>query len=114
MDCKEIIAITNKPFVFEIQNARAGNPAAPGISSLPMLPFGPDGVRRVPPRRTHPGMFGSIPQENLIVNKIRIVLFLPLEIEGCTKNERQQDEKDREEFASHLYRLLEYLSKGIG
>jgi len=33
---------------------RAGNPAAPRISSLPLLPLGPDGVRRVLPRRTHP------------------------------------------------------------
>jgi hypothetical protein len=33
---------------------RAGNPAAPGGSPLPLLPLGPDGVRRSPPRRTHP------------------------------------------------------------
>ena len=38
----------------EIENVRAGEPAAPGATFLPLLPFGPDGFRRVPPRRTHP------------------------------------------------------------
>jgi hypothetical protein len=38
----------------EIKNVRAGNPAAPGDTFLPLLPFGPGGVRRAPPRRTHP------------------------------------------------------------
>ena len=37
-----------------IQNVRAGYPAAPGDTFLPLLPFGPDGIRRAPPRRTHP------------------------------------------------------------
>jgi len=36
------------------KNIRAGNPAAPGYTSLPLLPLGSDGVRRAPPRRTHP------------------------------------------------------------
>jgi hypothetical protein len=36
------------------QNVRAGDPAAPGGTFLPLLPFGPDGIRRAPPRRTHP------------------------------------------------------------
>ena len=36
------------------ENIRAGVPAAPGDTSLPLLPLGPDGVRRAPPRRTHP------------------------------------------------------------
>lgn len=33
---------------------RAGNPAAPRGTYLPLLPLGPDGVRRFLPRRTHP------------------------------------------------------------
>ena len=33
---------------------QAGTPAAPGSAHLPLLPLGPDGVRRFPPRRTHP------------------------------------------------------------
>ena len=33
---------------------QAGNPAAPGMSSLLLLPLGSDRVRRFPPRRTHP------------------------------------------------------------
>ena len=36
------------------ENVRAGEPVAPGDASLPLLPFGPDGIRRAPPRRTHP------------------------------------------------------------
>ena len=36
------------------ENVRAGEPAAPGDTSLPLLPLGPDGIRRAPPRRTHP------------------------------------------------------------
>jgi len=33
---------------------RTGLPAAPRLSSLPLLPLGPDGVRRALPRRSHP------------------------------------------------------------
>jgi len=40
--------------VIEELNARAGLPAAPGGFFLPLLPLGPDGVRRPPPRRTRP------------------------------------------------------------
>ena len=42
------------PLVFFKSILRASYPAAPGISSLLLLPLGPDRVRRVPPRRTHP------------------------------------------------------------
>ncbi len=35
------------------------HPAAPGDSSLPLLPLGPDGVRRAPPRRTRPSARGQ-------------------------------------------------------
>jgi len=42
------------PLPFMTKNARIGYPAAPRISSLPLLPLGPDGVRRILPRRTHP------------------------------------------------------------
>ena len=37
-----------------MRNVRAGTPAAPGVIPLPLLPFGPDGVRRSPLHRTHP------------------------------------------------------------
>lgn len=33
---------------------RIGAPAAPEDDALPLLPSGPDGVRRASPRRTHP------------------------------------------------------------
>jgi len=33
---------------------RIGTPAAPEDDALPLLPSGPDGVRRASPRRTHP------------------------------------------------------------
>ncbi len=49
------------------KNIRAGNPAAPGDTSLPLLPFGPDGVRKAPPRRTHPDRV-RIPEEDRHVN----------------------------------------------
>ena len=39
-----------------IKNTQVGYPAAPRISSLLLLPLGPDRVRRVPPRRTHLSM----------------------------------------------------------
>jgi hypothetical protein len=42
------------PQAVKKNNIRAGNPAAPGDTSLPLLPLGPGGVRKAPPRRTHP------------------------------------------------------------
>jgi hypothetical protein len=50
-------------------NAQAGYPAAPRISSLLLLPLGPDRVRRFPPRRTHLGVW-NIPQVRVLVNKV--------------------------------------------
>lgn len=47
---------------------RVGNPAAPRMASLPLLPFGPDGVRRFPPRRTHPDTDMNIPRAKPDVN----------------------------------------------
>jgi hypothetical protein len=41
------------PF-WTIMSIRTGNPAAPRGTTLPLLPFGPDGVRKFLPRRTHP------------------------------------------------------------
>ena len=38
------------------QNRRAGAPAAPRVTSLVLLPLGPDTVRRFLPRRTHPAV----------------------------------------------------------
>jgi len=38
----------------ELKSNQAGNPAAPRGTHLPLLPFGPDGVRKFLPRRTHP------------------------------------------------------------
>ena len=40
-------------------SARTGTPAAPEDTSLPLLPLGPDGVRRAPPRRTCPSARGQ-------------------------------------------------------
>jgi hypothetical protein len=40
-------------------SARTGFPAAPGGTPLPLLPLGPDGVRRAPPRRTCPSARGQ-------------------------------------------------------
>ena len=48
-------------------NIRAGDPAAPGLTFLPLLPLGPDGVRKVPPRWTHPDC-ARIPEEETTVN----------------------------------------------
>jgi hypothetical protein len=62
-----LVAPANPGFILK-QDARAGDPAAPRISSLPLLPLGPDGVRRFLPRRTHPDMPRRIPQDKLIVN----------------------------------------------
>ena len=53
--------------IVQIKNVRAGNPAAPGGTFLPLLPFGSDGVRKAPPRRTHPDR-GRIPQGGGHVN----------------------------------------------
>ena len=46
----------NTPILWVKKEARAGNPAAPRRTSLPLLPLGPGGVRRVLPRRTHPSV----------------------------------------------------------
>ena len=40
-------------------SARTGFPAAPGDTPLPLLPLGPDGIRRAPPRRTCPSARGQ-------------------------------------------------------
>ncbi len=48
---------------------RAGTPAAPRGSSLVLLPFGSDTVRRALPRRTHPKLGGMIPQVGCDVNR---------------------------------------------
>ena len=61
----------------KIKNARAGYPAAPRITRLPLLPLGSDGVCRIPPRRTHPDTVGSIPQAETIVNIIISLEVLP-------------------------------------
>ena len=34
-------------------SVQVGTPAAPRVTFLPLLPLGPDGIRRPPPRRTH-------------------------------------------------------------
>ena len=39
-----------------MKNRRASNPAAPGATSLVLLPLGPDTIQRFPPRRTHPAV----------------------------------------------------------
>jgi len=52
----------------ENNNIRAGNPAAPGDTPLPLLPLGPDGIRKAPPRRTHPDC-ASIPDVKADVNR---------------------------------------------
>ena len=41
-------------FVIINQYIRAGLPVTPEETSLPLLPLGPDGVRRAPPHRTRP------------------------------------------------------------
>ena len=41
-------------FLYLKHNVRAGNPAAPRITHLLLLPLGPGRVRRILPRRTHP------------------------------------------------------------
>ena len=53
----------------KIRNVRAGYPAAPRITFLPLLPLGPDGVRRFLPRRTHPDTPRRIPHPGKDVNK---------------------------------------------
>ena len=41
-------------------SVRVGTPAAPGGALLPLLPLGPDGFRKSPPRRTHPDAIAQL------------------------------------------------------
>ena len=56
------------------KNTWAGNPAAPRIVCLSLLPLGPDEVRKVPPRRTNPGG-QSIPQVRVHVKAVVVEVF---------------------------------------
>ena len=55
---------------------RAGLPATPGVTRLPLLPLGSDGVRRIPPRRSRPNAALRIPRGRLIVNEVKVGVYL--------------------------------------